>query len=345
MTAVASALLFGVSAPVIARFGNGESPFTTAALLYAGAFASTLPWLTRTVPADAQIARRDVARIALVALLGAALAPTLFAWGIARSGAVTGSLLLNTEAAFTVVFAYIFYREPITKQMLLALVLMTLGGIALAAASAQHAATSAPHYAGVIAVAGATLAWALDNTLTRPLANQDATRVVAMKSAFGALLTLTASRVLHEPLPQTPSLLALAACGALSYGLSLRLYLHAQRSLGAARTASIFALAPFIGALLAVMLGDSTPGALTWLAAPLFAAGVVLHLRERHDHWHTHEAAEHVHAHRHDDGHHDHAHSPAVVGEHVHAHRHVRLEHQHEHGLDHDHDHHGKARS
>jgi drug/metabolite transporter (DMT)-like permease len=254
---------------------------------------------------------------------------------------VAGSLLLNTEAGFTVLLARAFYREPITKQMMLALTSMTLGGFVLALTSESSGA--AIQWAGAAAVAAATLAWALDNTLTRPLAHQDSTRIVALKSAFGVLLTFAASRGFREPVPLASSILALGLCGAASYGLSLRFYVQAQRTLGAARTASVFALAPFIGALLAALSGDRSIHLLTWLAAPLFAVGVWLHLRERHDHVHVHERTEHEHAHRHDDGHHDHTHPFAVTGEHVHPHRHDRVEHEHAHGLDEAHDHHGKT--
>jgi hypothetical protein len=128
--------------------------------------------------------------------------------------------------------------------------------------------------------------------------------------------------------------LVLLACGATGYGLSLRLYLLAQRRIGAARTASIFALAPFVGAALAWVLGARSAGALTAVSAGLFGIGVFLHLTERHGHSHLHEPVNHEHAHRHDDGHHGHHHDPPVVGEHTHAHRHEPIEHDHEHAPD-----------
>jgi len=121
------------------------------------------------------------------------------------------------------------------------------------------------------------------------------------------------------------------AIGASGYGLSLRLYLLAQRAFGAARTGSVFAFAPFIGAVLAVALGDRS---LSWGMAAggaLMLAGVALHLMESHAHEHAHDTLEHEHAHRHDDGHHDHAHPTMPAGEHSHRHRHAPLRHAHPH--------------
>jgi hypothetical protein len=123
--------------------------------------------------------------------------------------------------------------------------------------------------------------------------------------------------------------------------LSLRFYLLAQRAFGAARTGSVFAFAPFIGACVAVALGDRS---LSWwmLAGGAFmVAGVVLHLTESHVHEHAHEALEHEHAHVHDDGHHDHVHDGMPAGSHSHRHRHEAVRHSHSHVPDahHTHDH------
>jgi drug/metabolite transporter (DMT)-like permease len=192
---------------------------------------------------------------------------------------------------------------------------------------------------GAIAVGGAALGWALDNTLMRPLAELDPLSVVAAKGALGAVLTGSLALGWHEDFPRPARALALLACGATGYGLSLRFYLMAQRRVGAARTGSIFALAPFVGAALGWILGARGAGALTWVAAGLCGIGVFLHLTERHRHRHVHPAIDHAHAHRHDDEHHDHLHDPPIRGEHTHLHRHAQLEHDHTHAPDAHHQH------
>jgi drug/metabolite transporter (DMT)-like permease len=199
---------------------------------------------------------------------------------------------------------------------------------------------------GALAVAVAALAWAADNTLTRPLAELESSRVVLAKASLGALLAGGVAFALGEPRPSVPAAVALLVCGGAGYGASLRLYLAAQRSLGAARTASIFAAAPFVGAVVAIALGDRPPPLVTGLAAALSALGVALHLTERHSHAHAHAPVVHEHAHRHDDAHHDHVHEradePMIRGEHSHPHRHDGVTHEHDHAPDvhhlHEHD-------
>jgi hypothetical protein len=153
------------------------------------------------------------------------------------------------------------------------------------------------------------------------------------------MLTAAGAFLLREPLPSLGAAAALLAIGATGYGLSLRFYLLAQRAFGAARTGSVFAFAPFIGAGVAMAIGDRSTDLLTAFAGALMLTGVVLHLAESHAHEHAHEALEHEHAHGHDDGHHAHRHDPMPSGPHSHWHRHEPARHAHAHVPDAHHEH------
>jgi len=334
--ALLAAIAFGVTTPIVAWAGHGLGPFTTAALLYLGAAVAALTLRAIAGRSPAALRRSDAGRVIAVALVGGALAPTLLAWGLQRTGATVGSLLLNLEAVFTVVLARIIYREPIGRRVTIAVIAMASGGVALTL-DLGHVANAG--LLGVLAIGGATAAWSLDNTLTRPLAERDPLDVVTAKAAVGSALTGLLALAFGEPLPSVVAGATLLGCGATGYGLSLRLYLLAQRRIGAGRTGSVFALAPFIGAGLAVAIGERAYGSGTLIAAALFATGVYLHASERHAHDHVHEPTEHDHVHRHDDGHHDHAHDPPVIGEHAHSHRHDGVAHAHEHAPDVHHSH------
>jgi hypothetical protein len=148
------------------------------------------------------------------------------------------------------------------------------------------------------------------------------------------VLTGALAAVFDEARPSWAQMGGLLVCGATGYGVSLRLYLLAQRRIGAGRTGSVFAVAPFVGALVSILLGDKSFGSVVAIAAVLFAAGVVLHLTERHHHEHSHEEMAHDHAHSHKDGHHDHLHEVPPDGPHAHPHLHDIRTHAHPHGPD-----------
>jgi len=335
MLALLSATLFGISTPLVQRAGAGVSPFWTASLLYGG--AAMVGLATRRRPErEARLIAADWPRLAAMALFGAGLGPVALAWGLQHTSGASASLLLTLEALFTALLARLLYREDMDRRVWSAMLLLSVGGMVLVA---DQGRSGSPQLLGLLAVMGATAAWGVDNSLSRGLADRDPGQVVLGKAVLGALVTGSIAVWAGAAVPAWPAALALLVIGASGYGLSLRFYLLAQRAFGAARTGSVFAFAPFIGAVLAAALGDKGLSGLTALGSLFMLAGVALHLAESHVHEHIHEAIEHEHAHRHDDGHHGHHHDPMPVGAHSHAHLHARVTHTHAHVPDAHHTH------
>ena len=329
-----AAVLFGISTPLVQRFGVGIGSFTTAALLYAGA-ALIGALLRRPIEREARVQRSDAPRLGLMALFGAVIGPVALAWGLQRTSGASASLMLTLEAVFTAVLARLWYHETLDRRVALAMALLTLGGMALVLDRAEGGVSQ---MLGLLAVMAATAAWGVDNTLSRAVADRDPGQVVMFKGGLGAIATTLLAFVLGEPMPRLWPAVALLAVGATGYGLSLRFYLLAQRAFGAARTGSVFAFAPFVGALFAFLLGERSGSVWMLAGAVLMASGIVLHLAESHGHEHAHDEEEHEHAHSHDDGHHTHEHDPPPVAIHSHAHSHEPVRHAHPHVPD---EHHG----
>ncbi|CAN5449562.1 DMT family transporter [soil metagenome] len=341
--ALAAALLFGVSTPLVQHFGAGLGPFATAALLYAGASLAGLA-LIRRPEREARLLRADVPRLVLLAAFGAVLGPVALAWGLQRTSSTSASLMLTLEALFTALMSWLLYRETLGRRASLAMALLTAGGALLVLDQGRAGGTQ---LAGMLAVLVATAAWGADNALSRPLAERDPGQVVLAKAALGATATTLLAALMGEPVPGLYPALALMAVGATGYGLSLRFYLLAQRAFGAARTGSVFAFAPFIGGVLAFAMADRGATVPLLAGGALMLAGVLLHLMETHAHAHVHEAMAHEHAHTHDDGHHDHdhdhndnhVHETPPSGPHSHPHRHTPSRHAHAHTPDAHHTH------
>ena len=335
LTALAAALLFGISTPLVQHFGLGIGSFTTAALLYAGA-ALVGALLRQPVQREARLRRADVPRLLWMAGFGAGIGPVALAWGLQHTSGTSASLMLTLEAVFTAVLARAWYHETLDRRVALAMALLTLGGMLLVF---DRAASGGGATLGLLAVTAATAAWGVDNTLSRALAERDPGQVVMFKGALGALATTVLAFAFAEPALRPLPAFALLAVGASGYGLSLRFYLLAQRAFGAARTGSVFAFAPFVGAALAVVMGERSGSVWMFGGAALMLLGIVLHLAERHAHAHAHEATLHEHAHTHDDGHHTHTHVVMPVGSHSHPHQHAALRHVHAHVPDDHHTH------
>lgn len=248
--ALLAAVLFGVSTPLVQRAGAGLGTLTTAALLYAGAAVVGL-WTRRPAQQEARLTSADFPRLAAMALFGAGIGPVALAWGLKHTSGASASLLLSLEALFTAVLAWLLYRETKDRRVGTAMGLLLAGGLVL-----DQGQSGATPLLGLLAVLAATLAWGIDNSLSRVLADRDPGQVVLGKALLGCASTGVLAWCAGEPSPSWPGTLALLAIGGTGYGLSLRLYLLAQRAFGAARTGSVFAFAPFIGAAFAIALGD-----------------------------------------------------------------------------------------
>lgn len=334
--ALASAALFGASTPAAKALLGALSPWLLAGLLYLGSgLGLSLILVARKLlklrAEEAPIRAGDLPWLAGAVLFGGVVGPVLLMAGLARTSASSAALLLNLEGLATMAIAWVVFRENVDRRLMLG-AFAILGGAVLLS---WNGGAVGGLRLGAALIAGACLAWGIDNNLTRKISGADPMQIAAIKGLVAGPVNVAIglSQAAHLPSPGVVAWAGLV--GLLGYGVSLICFILALRHLGTARTGAYFSTAPFVGAVLSVALfGDSvTP----WLAvaAGLMAVGVWLHLTEDHAHEHAHEALEHEHAHVHD-AHHQHQHGPGdPAGEpHTHWHRHRPMVHAHAHAPD-----------
>ena len=331
--AIASAVLFGASTPFAKLLiGGGVDPWLLAGLLYLGSGLGLGTWLLAArlsgrAPAEAPQRRADLRWLGLVVVSGGMIGPALLMLGLAATAASSAALLLNLEGLMTMAIAWLAFRENVDRRLLLGAAAILAGAVVL-----SWQGGPAGFGLGGLAIAGACLAWAIDNNLTRKLSAADPVQIAALKGGAAGATNLALAVIAGASLPSPAVAGGAALVGLLGYGVSLVLFVLALRSLGAARTSAYFSTAPFIGAVLAIaMFGEPVTAELV-AAGALMAVGLYLHLAERHEHEHTHDPIEHEHRHSHDE-HHRHRHQPGdPAGEpHTHPHRHLPIAHSHPH--------------
>ena len=325
--ALAAAALFGAGTPMAKQLLGTVDPWLLAGLLYLGSGAGLALWrlLSRAEPVKLPADQRGWLAGAVVA--GGVLGPLLLMFGLSRMPASGASLLLNAEGVFTALLAWFVFKENFDRRIALGMLAIVAGALVLSWPGEARIGDAWPS----LAVLGACAAWAVDNNLTRKVALADATWIASVKGLVAGGVNLALGLAVGASLPSAPWLAGALLLGLGSYGISLTLFVVALRHLGTARTGAYFSVAPFFGAVLAVgWLGEPVTPALL-AAGALMAAGVWLHLTERHAHPHKHQAQEHDHEHEHDVHHqHEHAEGP-VAGRHSHPHRHEPLTHAHTH--------------
>lgn len=351
-----AAALFGLSVPVGKVLLEQVQPFVLAGLLYFGSgvglvlcrFTNLYIRRSRSLSAsEAPIRRADLPWLAAAVLIGGTLGGIFMMVGLAKSPATQASLLLNLEAVFGALVAWLVYRENANRRVVFGMILLTVGAMSLSAGGAvSDGGTGAirsdslsdlllqvsPISVGSMCIVAACLCWAIDNNLTRKISASDPLQIASIKGFVAGTTSVCIGLSMGAAMPPPLVTLAALVVGFLSYGISLVLYILGLRHTGAARTAAYFSAAPFIGAVCSVLFLHEPVRANLVIAALLMAAGLWLHLSEQHEHEHVHEELEHEHAHVHDEHHqHEHATDDPLGEPHSHRHRHERLIHTHPH--------------
>ena len=332
--ALLSALLFGASTPLAKVLLRDIDPWMLAGLLYLGsglgliAVRALVRVLGSGARSEAAIRGGGWMWLALAILSGGIIAPVLLMVGLAHTAASSAALLLNLEGVLTALLAWFVFRENFDRRIALGMAAIVAGGLVLTWGGPLGLSA----VLGPVMIAGACLAWAVDNNLTRKVSQTDPVQIALLKGCVAGVVNVAIAFGLGSALPPLGVLGAAVVVGFAGYGVSLVLFVVALRHIGTARTGAYFSLAPFFGGLVAVLLLREAVTVEIVAAGSLMALGVWLHLTERHEHEHGHEEMAHEHRHAHDK-HHQHSHDGSEPpGEpHSHWHVHAQLRHSHAH--------------
>jgi drug/metabolite transporter (DMT)-like permease len=276
---LAAALLFGAAAPLAKLLLAQASPWLLAALLYLGSGLGLALWRRLRAKPRVRLARGEALWLAGAIVAGGVAGPVLLMLGLARLPASQASLLLNGEGVFTALLAWFAFRENVDRRVAFGMGAIVAGGVVLAWPVEGAAGGSAR---AALLVLAACLAWAVDNNLTRKVSLADATWIAMVKGLAAGTTNLLLALALGATWPPLRIVGAAGLLGFVSYGVSLVLFVMGLRSLGTARTGAYFSVAPFFGAVLAVLLLGDTVDWQLGAAAAFMACGVWLHFTERH---------------------------------------------------------------
>ncbi len=314
-----AAVLFGAATPATKLLVDNVGAVALAGLLYLGAAAAVAPFALREQRSKGSSRQRS--RLMLAVGFGGGLAPVLLVLALDKTPAGTVSLFLNLELVATAVIARVFLQEHIGRRAGLGIVIVVLGGVVLAGTAGAGIAT------GALLVAAACVCWGIDNAITASLDSYSPSQITLVKGVVAGSVNLLLGILLHG-LPAAAFVVAALAIGAFGYGLSITMWITGARLVGAARGQVIFALAPFIGAVLAWPVNGDRLTATTVVAFTVSLVGVIVVGTSHHGHVHAHELIEHAHPMDPSDPHHR---SDALEVLSATQHRHVAFTHEHEH--------------
>lgn len=267
--AILAAALYGVSAPFSKLLLQYISPTLMAAFLYLGAgmgmyilkiFRSKLTG----IPQEQVLTKKEIPYTVGMVVLDIA-APILLMVGLTKTTSANASLLNNFEIVSTALIALLIFHETIHKKLWIAIGLITFSSMILSFVDSSSLSFST----GSLLVILACVCWGFENNCTRMLSLKDPMQIVMIKGIGSGLGSFLIALITGEELTSVKYMVFALLMGFLSYGLSIFFYVYAQRELGAAKTSTYYALAPFIGAILSSLLFKEIPS-LSFAIAFLF---------------------------------------------------------------------------
>lgn len=337
--AILAAALYAISSPVSKLLLEEIPPKLMASFLYLGAglglfIVSFIKRKKYNEQTEARLTKKELPFTIGMVILDIA-APIFLMIGLTMTTPANVSLLNNFEIVATTLIALLIFKESISKRLWIAIFFITVSSIILSVEDISSFSFSF----GSIFVLLACICWGLENNCTRKLSLKDPLEVVVVKGFGSGLGSLIIALSLGERINNITYALIALLLGFFAYGLSIFFYIYAQRDLGAAKTSAYYAIAPFIGVGLSLIIFRETPSLSFIIALIIMIIGTYFASTEEHNHEHSHIAMTHEHSHSHDDGHHNHDYDKSIVGKHNHVHTHEEYNHSHKHTQDIHHSH------
>ena len=257
--ALFSAVLYALSTPFSKILLESVPSTMMAGLLYIGAgigmgLIAFLRRKTDRKAEDGKFTKKEFPYVLGMIILDIA-APVCLMFGLGMTSAANASLLNNFEYAATALIAFFIFGEK-TSGRLLAGISMTVIACMLLS---FEGSTSFDFSKGSVFVLLSAVLWGIENNCTRALSEKDPMIIVILKGVFCGGTSFLLAIFMGERTENASAIVFALLLGAVSYGLSIFVFVYAQRYLGAARTSVYSAATPFIAAMISLVVFKEVP--------------------------------------------------------------------------------------
>lgn len=279
--AILAAALYAINAPFSKILLEFMPPTLMAGFLYVGAgigmiFIALMRKIKKYEAKELKLTKSELPYTIAMIVLDIA-APICLLFGLNSTTAANASLLNNFEIVATAIIALMVFKEKISTRLWFGIFFVTLSCGIL---SFEDISSLRFSY-GSLFVLLATICWGFENNCTRKISSKDPLQIVLLKGIFSGIGSLIIGLFIRERIEALWSIVAVLCVGFVAYGLSIYFYVYAQRLLGAARTSAYYAVAPFIAAILSLIIFREIPDVTYFVALVLMIVGAWLSSQDK----------------------------------------------------------------
>lgn len=189
--------------------------------------------------------------------------------GLTMTTAANASLLNNFEIVATSIIALCIFKEKISKRLWIGIAFVTIASVMLSVEDMSSFSFSV----GSIFVLLACICWGFENNCTRNLSSKNPLEIVVIKGFGSGIGSLLIAIVTNEFSFDWLYVIFAMLLGFVAYGLSIFFYIYAQRFLGAAKTSAYYAVSPFIGTVLSLIIFKEIPSIMFMISFAVMILG------------------------------------------------------------------------
>ena len=271
--AVLAAALYAINSPLSKLLLERLTPTMLAALLYLGAgiglsIVGIVQRKTAKVTKEVPLTKNELPYIFGMVVLDIA-APIFLMIGLTMTTAANASLLNNFEIVATSIIALCIFKEKISKRLWIGIAFVTIASVMLSVEDMSSFSFSV----GSIFVLLACICWGFENNCTRNLSSKNPLEIVVIKGFGSGIGSLLIAIVINEFSFDWLYVIFAMLLGFVAYGLSIFFYIYAQRFLGAAITSAYYAVSPFIGTVLSLIIFKEIPSIMFMISFAVMILG------------------------------------------------------------------------
>ncbi|MFA5283357.1 MAG: DMT family transporter [Bacilli bacterium] len=265
LTAIASALLSSFYLPVSSLLMQNDglsALFMGGFSFLGGAIAALVMFLGEKIYAkkkhlsiEPYLNKKDF--LILSGQICSSIASTIcLLYAIKLTSAENVSLYSSFEILFTSLLALIVFKEIIHVPSWIGIILIA-AGCTLLSVDFTSTGSIAFSWGSLLALASCAI-WGIDNNLSRLLSHKNKNEATMVKGFVVGPVLLIIGFCIGDRIVSLNWLYSLML-GTVTIGVSIILYMWAQKTLGASKTSAFYMFSPFLGSLISLVILKATP--------------------------------------------------------------------------------------